>query len=106
MGYYDFNDHFWAPHEVCKQKIVPQYQQFSFIEKLHKWFKSFRYSTKEILETASEKELILSTSQVASALELNSETLINHQSFERYGFIVSRSEKVAGEVGWKVVKVD
>ena len=23
MGYYDFEDHFWAPHEVCGQTLEP-----------------------------------------------------------------------------------
>lgn len=23
MGYYDFEEHFWAPHEVCAQTLEP-----------------------------------------------------------------------------------
>lgn len=43
MGYYDFNDHFWSPHEACKQKsaIVVQEEQLSIIDKLSSWLRNF-----------------------------------------------------------------
>ncbi len=27
MGYYDFNDHFWSPREVCAQAPKPETQE-------------------------------------------------------------------------------
>ena len=46
MGYYDFNEHFWAPYEVCAQKsqIVPQEEYFSIVERLHSWLRGVRHS--------------------------------------------------------------
>ena len=44
MGYYDFDDHFWSPHQVCKQKskIVAQEEKFSLIKKLLGYLQRFR----------------------------------------------------------------
>ncbi|MEM9271807.1 MAG: hypothetical protein AAGA80_02415 [Cyanobacteria bacterium P01_F01_bin.143] len=46
MGYYDFNDHFWSPHEACKQKstIVAQEEQLSVVGKLSSWLRSLNNS--------------------------------------------------------------
>ena len=59
MGYYDFNDHFWAPHEACKQKseIVAQQEQLSIIEKLHSWLHSLGYRKIESSEQHNELNL-------------------------------------------------
>lgn len=55
MGYYDFNDHFWSPHEACKQKS--EEEQLSIIDKLHSWLRILRHSNIEISEP--EKKLNL-----------------------------------------------
>ena len=60
----------------------------------------------EALEKAYEKKWILSTSQLASLLKLNSKTLIRYKSFERHGFTFTRSGVVGAEIGWKVGKAD
>ena len=60
----------------------------------------------EALEKAYEKKWILSTSQLASLLKLNSKTLIRYQSFERYGFNFIRAGQVGAEIGWRVGKVE
>ena len=46
MGYYDFNDHFWSPHEACKQKskIVAQEEESSVVDKLQDWLLNMGYS--------------------------------------------------------------
>ena len=46
MSYYDFDDHFWAPHEVCGQniEIVDRKNLLFFIKKLYSWiFKQHHY---------------------------------------------------------------
>ena len=60
----------------------------------------------EALEKAYEKKWILSTSQLASILKLNSKTLIRYKSFERHGFTFTRNGQVGAEIGWRVGKVD
>ncbi len=52
MGYYDFNDHFWAPHEACQQKseLANQKEQLSIIDKLHSWVRNLRYRKTENFE--------------------------------------------------------
>ncbi len=59
MGYYDFNDHFWAPYEACKHKsaIVAQEEQLSIIGKLHSWLRSLRHTNIEISEQQRELNL-------------------------------------------------
>ena len=55
MGYYEFNDHFWAPNEACKQKsaIVEQKEQLSIIKKFHNWLLSLRHRNIEVSEQNS-----------------------------------------------------
>ena len=37
MSYYDFNDHFWAPHEVCAQ--APQKEMINHpFAMVKEWF--------------------------------------------------------------------
>ena len=60
----------------------------------------------EALEKAYEKRWILSTSQLASILKLNSKTLIRYKFFERHGFTFTRNGQVGAEIGWRVGKVD
>ena len=58
------------------------------------------------LEKAYEKRWILSTSQLASILKLNSKTLARQKSFERHGFTFTRCGQVGAEIGWRVGKVE
>ena len=46
MGYYDFNDPFWSPHEACKQKsaIVIQEEKSSVVDRLQNWLINMGYS--------------------------------------------------------------
>ena len=46
MGYYEFNDHFWSPHEACQQKseIVNQEEKLSIIAKLQNWLRTLKHS--------------------------------------------------------------
>ena len=39
MGYYDFDEHFWAAHEVCGQQteIVAPKMRFLTLRKLFSW---------------------------------------------------------------------
>lgn len=112
MGYYDFDDHFWAPHQVCKQKSQTIDQEeyfseyFSIMGKLYNWLRGFKCSSINALEKAYEKKWILSTARLASLLNLTSKTLIGHKSFENYGFTFTRSRQVGSEIGWRVGKVD
>ncbi len=59
MGYYDFDDHFWAPYEVCQQKseIVAQEEKFSLIEKLHSCLRRLRHRNMAISELHNEENL-------------------------------------------------
>ena len=59
MGYYDFDDHFWSPHEVCQQKskIVAQEEEFSFIKKLQGYLQRFRKRKTENSEPQNEVNL-------------------------------------------------
>ncbi len=52
MGYYDFNDHFWAPNEACKQKsaIIEPKEQLSLAKKLNYWLRSLRHEKVDIPE--------------------------------------------------------
>ena len=108
MSYYDFDDHFWAPYEVCGQKseIVTQEEYFSIIGKLYSWLRGVRHSSIETLEIAYKKRWILSTSQLAPLLKLTSKTVIRYKSFERNGFTFTRLEQLGAEIGWRVGKAD
>ena len=59
MGYYDFDDHFWSPHEVCKQKskVVAQEEEFSLINKLQGYLQRFRNRNTEDSKTQNEMNL-------------------------------------------------
>lgn len=43
MGYYDFNDHFWSPREVCAQapQKQPQTERFGFLKLMSLIFGAF-----------------------------------------------------------------
>ncbi len=59
MGYYDFDDHFWSPHEVCKQKsqIVTQEEEFSLIKKLQGYLRRFKKRNTENSKPENEVNL-------------------------------------------------
>ncbi len=112
MGYYDFDDHFWAPHQVCKQKSQTIAQEeyfseyFSILGKLNNWLRGFKHSSIKALEKAYEKKWILSTKQLASLLKLNPKSLNAYKSFGNYGFTFTPLRQVGTEIGWKIGKLE
>ncbi len=52
MGYYDFEEHFWSPQEVCGQMIEPVNEtRFKFGQKIVKAIRSAWRGNKELSPT-------------------------------------------------------
>ena len=41
MGYYDFDDHFWSPQEVCGKSAVPDEKKIFWTTQLTKLIRQF-----------------------------------------------------------------
>lgn len=55
MGYYDFNDHFWSPLEVCAQapKKEPLKKNLNIINLLNSIFSAEYNSSKTLVKKAN-----------------------------------------------------
>jgi hypothetical protein len=55
MGYYDFNDHFWSPLEVCAQapKKQPPEKKIRITNLIHTIFSVMPHSNKSVTKKAS-----------------------------------------------------